>query len=105
MRLKNSELNAILKIFRNHTEKSNAYQVRLFGSRVDDTKRGGDIDLLVIAEEPLKTDFLNNKGLLKSDLSSALEDQRVDVTIANQEDLRSDPFLQSIMNLPNVILR
>ena len=45
MRLQNSEIEAIKKVTRElFGEKSN---VILFGSRTDDTKKGGDIDLFI----------------------------------------------------------
>jgi hypothetical protein len=42
MRLTPQEIQAIKETFLNTFDKGNIY---LFGSRVDDTKRGGDIDL------------------------------------------------------------
>lgn len=53
-------------------------EVRLFGSRVDDGARGGDIDLLVTVPEPVP-------GMAELRLNAALEaalgDQRVDLLI------------------------
>ena len=51
--------------------------VRLFGSRVDDSRRGGDIDLHVETPEPVdiwrvKDDFLER-------LFARIDEQRVDV--------------------------
>ncbi|WP_041718283.1 nucleotidyltransferase domain-containing protein [Alkalilimnicola ehrlichii MLHE-1] len=55
-------------------------RVRLFGSRVDDAARGGDIDLLVetdriLANRPAEASRLAAK------LQLALGDQRIDVLI------------------------
>ncbi len=55
-------------------------QVWLFGSRVDDTARGGDIDLLVSVPEPL----LHPARLtsrLGARLQLALGEQRIDVVL------------------------
>ncbi|PWU15539.1 MAG: hypothetical protein C5B49_11655 [Bdellovibrio sp.] len=95
MRLKGSELRSILVTISRHT-KGLPCQVYLFGSRADDAKLGGDIDLLIVADEPLKSSLLERKGRLKSDLSQSLNDQRVDVTVASSEDLVRDDFLKSI---------
>jgi len=55
-------------------------EVRVFGSRVNDTARGGDIDLLV---ELKKT--VDNRAALSSRLAAilqiALGDQRIDVLV------------------------
>ena len=55
MRLTNSEINSIKRVFLDlfHTGK-----VYLFGSRVDDTKRGGDIDLYFELDESLSAEEL-----------------------------------------------
>ena len=46
MRLKDFEIRAIKEAVRSMDSKAKVY---LFGSRVDDTKKGGDIDLLIIS--------------------------------------------------------
>ena len=52
MRLQKQEIHTILQVARNiYGEKVKVY---LFGSRLDNTKRGGDIDLLIRTEEEKK---------------------------------------------------
>jgi len=49
MRLNAQEQNSIMQIARRHFGEN--VRVILFGSRIDDTKKGGDIDLLIIPEK------------------------------------------------------
>ena len=58
-------------------------QVFLFGSRVDDSARGGDIDLFIKAE----TVMLNsrNKIAFISDLVMKIGERRVDVVLDNEK--------------------
>ncbi len=62
-------------------------EVWLFGSRVDDTKRGGDIDILVSAEthEP---DTFTRKLRLLGQLERALGERKIDVVVAAPNDPR-----------------
>lgn len=62
-------------------------RVFLFGSRVDDSKKGGDIDLLILS------DALNffDKAKIKTAIFEHLEEQRIDITIARDD---SDPFVK-----------
>lgn len=55
--------------------------VRLFGSRTDDSARGGDIDLLVESELAIDQPALVG-ARLGARLQQALGDQRIDVVIA-----------------------
>jgi predicted nucleotidyltransferase len=55
--------------------------VWLFGSRTDDQKRGGDIDLLVETPTPLENAFRESIGL-ETDLQIALGDQKIDILLA-----------------------
>lgn len=55
-------------------------RVWLFGSRADDNARGGDIDLLVEAPEPLEGAFAATVGL-ETDLQMALDDQKIDIIL------------------------
>jgi predicted nucleotidyltransferase len=57
-------------------------EVYLFGSRIDDTQRGGDIDLLVEGREPMDPDTrLNQRIALKSRLYRLLGEQKIDLVI------------------------
>jgi len=55
-------------------------KVRLFGSRLDDAQRGGDIDLLVECHEQIK-DRLKKTLALTARLQMELGDQPIDVLV------------------------
>lgn len=55
--------------------------VYLFGSRVDDTKKGGDIDLLIECEKSHNT--FDNVLQFKCELKRAIGNQKIDVIIKN----------------------
>lgn len=55
--------------------------VRLFGSRVDDSARGGDIDLLVELEAPVDS-AVRLSARIGARLQQVLGDRRIDVLIA-----------------------
>jgi predicted nucleotidyltransferase len=65
-----------------------AAQVWLFGSRVDDLKRGGDIDLLICPDLDAADDLLRRKIRLLGMLERALGERRIDVIIEHTENLR-----------------
>lgn len=78
MRLTSKKAETIRKLVRKHFG-DNA-SVYLFGSRVDDTKRGGDIDLYVSVPEVLE----NKAGAVlkfNADLQISLGEQRIDVIV------------------------
>ncbi|MDE2147331.1 MAG: nucleotidyltransferase domain-containing protein [Burkholderiales bacterium] len=55
-------------------------RVRLFGSRLDDRLRGGDIDLLVELDQPVDRPVLLGADL-GARLQQALGDRRIDVVL------------------------
>jgi len=78
MRLNSSEIAAIKAAVAQVA--GTAATVRLFGSRIDDSKQGGDIDLLV--ESPLAVE---NAALtaarIEAQIIMALGDQKIDVLL------------------------
>lgn len=79
MRLSESQISSITQILRQHFGAQS--QIRLFGSRLDDTARGGDIDLYI---EPELTDGNElAKALIQSKVAlvKALGDQKIDLVI------------------------
>ena len=78
MRLNQFEIDSIKKI----TSKvfGNGSKVLLFGSRVDDDLRGGDIDLYIQSESG---DDLNKKRIrFIVDLETLIGEQKIDVVLA-----------------------
>jgi predicted nucleotidyltransferase len=59
-------------------------QVRLFGSRTDDSKRGGDIDLLVELPSP-QPDTRKKSLTLVAKLQMRLGDQPIDVLVIDPQ--------------------
>ena len=56
-------------------------QVRLFGSRVDDSKRGGDIDLLVTTNERDVQALMRAEIALLTKLQNQLGEQKIDLLL------------------------
>jgi predicted nucleotidyltransferase len=67
-------------------------QVWLFGSRVDDSKRGGDIDLLVHPADPAAGKSLARKIRFLGLLERQLGERKIDVVIEAPDDAR--PIVQ-----------
>lgn len=67
--------------------------VFLYGSRLDEHSRGGDLDLFVLSEILSFTDKLDILSLLKERLG----DQKIDLTILNQVEFKNSNFFQSIL--------
>jgi predicted nucleotidyltransferase len=76
MRFKQTEVAAICESFRDVFSRGAMY---LFGSRVDDRKKGGDIDLLVVPE--MKENAVEKKLDFLVRLKKMIGEQRIDVVI------------------------
>ncbi len=93
MRLTSNEIATINKLVRKHF--GTDAQVFLFGSRTDDRKKGGDIDLLIKnKDENLLT--LAAKIHFLAELKRIIGDQKVDVVFDNQQTRLKNRFYQSI---------
>lgn len=66
-------------------------RVFLFGSRADPSKKGGDIDLLVLSQELDSMDSLK----IQKKLFKRLQEQKIDVIVASDD---SDPFIKIALN-------
>lgn len=58
-----------------------ATQVWLFGSRVDDSKRGGDIDLFIETDEPDVAKIVRAEMAFLAAIKMQLGDQKIDVLV------------------------
>lgn len=72
---------------------NNEDEVYLFGSRVDDNKRGGDIDLLIFSQQP---DFELSRKITR-DFFKVCE-EKIDVLVVNPMSISSEQaiFIKSI---------
>jgi len=77
MRLEQYEINALKNSFNSIFKEG---EIFLFGSRVDDTLRGGDIDIFINPTD--KTNMRVKKIDFLVDLKSKIGDQKIDVVLA-----------------------
>jgi len=72
MRLKEYEIESIKSAVNKYDESAPVY---LFGSRTDDTKRGGDIDILIISDK------LKNKEIrkIRIEIFDLIGEQKIDI--------------------------
>ena len=83
MRLTKDEITAIKQTFLNIFKSGDIY---LFGSRVDDSKRGGDIDLFIDLDYPLSVrERLDKKSKFKIMLYDLIGEQKIDVIISKDK--------------------
>lgn len=79
MRLEKGELEGIKRAFQ-ETFLPNDH-LWLFGSRVDDAKRGGDIDLYIETSEDDPDEAYNRRSQFLLRVFDYIEEQRVDVVV------------------------
>lgn len=84
MRLSEHEITTIKTVVTGHDP---AAQIYLFGSRVDDDKRGGDIDLLLLSHSL----GYKEKRAIRMELHRLLGEQKIDIVIAADD---RKPFIQ-----------
>ena len=76
IRLKQTEIDVIKKVIKQFDKQAKIY---LYGSRVDDNLKGGDIDLLVFSN---KLSFMD-KLKIKADLHYKLGEQKIDLLVTD----------------------
>ena len=81
MRLTDYEQEAIKKAFIETFEDGKIY---LFGSRVDDTKRGGDIDLYLCPSQKFEDEKIRRRSFLIK-LDEYIGEQKIDAVMAKDE--------------------
>jgi len=80
MRLTKHEITSIKKVFKDIFKDGKIY---LFGSRVDDSKKGGDIDLYIKLSYSLNIkERLNKKNIFKIKLENEIGEQKIDIVIS-----------------------
>ena len=87
MRLSDKEIEVLKKRLNLLSSSAKLY---LFGSRLDDSKKGGDIDLLIIDKKLNKRDI----RALRMDFFDHFGEQKLDIILDNGE--CKDPFVQYI---------
>ena len=99
MRLSPEEIAAILQCAARHFGPD--AKVRLFGSRIDDCRRGGDIDLLIETSAELPSPLEAELRFLV-DLKNQLGDQKIDVLLRRPGERRS--FVDDVARERGIVL-
>jgi hypothetical protein len=95
MRLSQSELTAIIESVDAYVH--SAARLLLYGSRVDDSKRGGDIDLLLEVNDEQAAAILNRKSyIVLAEMKNRIGDQKIDFLICTPQEITESPFLRLI---------
>lgn len=95
MRISPKEKQAIIRSFQEILPNTQ-YSLYLFGSRTDDTKRGGDIDLLVVTSPSSKQVVATLKTKIRFKIFDYIPEQKIDITVATPDEIKSDAFLAQV---------
>lgn len=95
MRLSSTQVQGIVKGLLLYLQDHSA-QLRLYGSRVDDQLKGGDIDLLLIVSGQQQAKLTGEKHVILTAIKKNIGEQKIDLLIATEGMLTEDPFLQLI---------
>lgn len=88
MRISNNEISNLKSSI--YSFDKNA-QIYLFGSRADDTKKGGDIDLLIVSKVITKKDLRR----VRVNFFTEFEEQKIDIVL--DDGTLKDPFVKLIL--------
>lgn len=96
MRITSNDVNAFVTVLSAYI--NDRAELRLYGSRLDDNKKGGDIDmLLLVGSDELKQLLLFNKPEIYVGIKQKIGDQKIDLLIETHVVAKNDPFIQIIL--------
>lgn len=87
MRLKPQEIQEIVKIGKSLFGEN--CQIYIFGSRIDNTKKGGDIDIYIETNLDIPL-ILENKIKFLVSLVKAIGEQKIDVIVFNPKKMKKE---------------
>lgn len=91
MRLREEVKQAIISVVESQLG-SYPGELRLYGSRVDDTLKGGDIDLVFILEAPQqKAQIPIQAYIIAAEIKKKIGDQKIDFSLIDYP-MKADPF-------------
>ncbi|MCP4990987.1 MAG: nucleotidyltransferase domain-containing protein [Colwellia sp.] len=98
MRLDSAQRNALKAAFKALKSDDKAF---LFGSRVDDLKRGGDIDLLVYSQQP---GFELSRKLARIFFKNC--EEKIDILVVDPKEMTEEQhlFVSSLKKIPLISL-
>tara|TARA_B100000989_G_scaffold236433_2_gene183298 strand:+ start:67297 stop:67617 length:321 start_codon:yes stop_codon:yes gene_type:complete len=96
MRLTPDEIDAIISVLSPYIKIT--AELKLFGSRVDDAKKGGDIDLLlIVAESTARSEIIYHKPEILGEIKHRIGDQKIDILVTTSTAAKTDAFIQTIL--------
>lgn len=95
MRLNNNEVSGIINGIEPFLT-SNPVDLRLYGSRVDDGKKGGDIDLMLVVPPDATSHIMDVKHKILAEIKKNIGDRKIDLLICEPSQVESDPFIALI---------
>ena len=100
MRLKKEDIAGIVEafeiFFKRYDLSLKKGQLYLYGSRVDDSKKGGDIDLLLVVPKNIRGQVQQKAYQILTLIHEKIGEQKVDILIADQNSRNKDPFFKVI---------
>lgn len=102
IRLSTETLDGLINVLTHHVNHHVA-ELRLYGSRTDTQRRGGDVDLILLVEHAEFAEQLNLfKHHILAQIKSMIGEQKIDLIITDRYQINKDPFLRLVM--PNSII-
>ncbi len=98
MRIKDEDLRVIQETVHHLVSPlTQKYSLYLFGSRVFDHLKGGDIDLLLLIPEKDFLKVFDVKFKILASIKMKIGDQKIDFVIKNFEESKTCPFVVSVL--------
>ncbi len=98
MRLSQKYVEALIDSLSFFIEVGCAAELRLYGSRTDDTLKGGDIDLLIVTEVgELARHLRQNKPEILGKIFSKIDEQKIDLLIVDRAELVKKTFAKKAL--------
>lgn len=95
MRLEDWEIEGLIRAVENTLQKNHiplsGVRLYLYGSRIDDKKKGGDIDLLLRTPEAILMAVKKQSISLNTDMQNRIGEQKIDLLIVSDQPPQ-DPF-------------